>query len=253
MRFVNSTFIDIEIVDLDIRKTTWSRVHSSMRTLYLKLSREPDVGWTRFFFEERASRVELKRHGLWIEEGYIIFDCLLDEVDSHHLPDIRESVAYANGKCHELVAMWHAEGELERAQAQQEQRLLGALRRSIRGVVVGESVLPEPSSIPEVHASAPTQEEALIAPIAMTSVPAEMPFEQIDAAQPGHAQDASHRVPTSPAAPEPPPIDNPAADSADEDALLADFNARRKDWRTRFRDALALASRKKEEPERGNH
>ena len=34
---------DITIIDLDLKKTTWSRVHSSMRTLYLKLSAEPDL------------------------------------------------------------------------------------------------------------------------------------------------------------------------------------------------------------------
>ena len=32
---------DIEIIDIDLAKTTWSRVHSSMRTLHLKLSAEP--------------------------------------------------------------------------------------------------------------------------------------------------------------------------------------------------------------------
>ena len=46
---MSASFKDVTIVDLDVSKTTWSRVHSSMRTLYLKLSRDPDQAWTRFF------------------------------------------------------------------------------------------------------------------------------------------------------------------------------------------------------------
>src|SRR5258706_16456972 len=97
-------FIDIGIVDLDLAKTTWSRVHSSMRTLYLGLSREPDIAWIRFFHEERESRIVIKRHGLWIEDGYIVFDCLLADVETDHLPDLRLSLDYANRKSRELIA-----------------------------------------------------------------------------------------------------------------------------------------------------
>ena len=75
-------FEDVAIVDLDLPRTTWSRVHSAMRTLYLKLSREPEVPWVRLFHEEREARVVIKRHGLWIEDGYIVFDCLLEDVRS---------------------------------------------------------------------------------------------------------------------------------------------------------------------------
>ena len=101
-------FTDIVIVDLDVNRTTWSRVHSSMRTLYLKLDREPNPEWTRLFYEERNSRVELKRHGLWIEDGYIVFDCLLIDVDDYHLPDIRQSIDYANARSRVLVEVRHA-------------------------------------------------------------------------------------------------------------------------------------------------
>src|SRR6478752_10118067 len=106
---------DIAIIDLDLPRTTWSRVHSSMRTLYLKLSREPDTAWIRFFHEERESRVVIKRHGLWIEDGYIVFDCLLADVETHHLPDFRASIDYANQKSRELVAT-------RREQSEQQQR-----------------------------------------------------------------------------------------------------------------------------------
>ncbi len=183
---------DIAIVDLDLPRTTWSRVHSSMRTLYLKLSREPDTTWIRFFHEERESRVVIKRHGLWIEEGYIVFDCLLDDVETHHLPDFRCSVEFANDKYRVLMQARREEGEQNRQDAFDEKNDLIALRARIRGEGEAEPSLPQQSAKDEV-------------------------------------------------APPPP-------DTNDE---FADFNARRDEWRARFRAALALAVANKES-DRGN-
>jgi hypothetical protein len=126
-------FTDIGIVDLDLKKTTWSRVHSSMRTLYLGLSCEPDFAWIRFFHEERESRIVIKRHGLWIEDGYIVFDCLLADVETHHLPDFRASIDYANRKSRELVATRREQSEQQRRSTRAEQRRLAELRARIRG------------------------------------------------------------------------------------------------------------------------
>jgi hypothetical protein len=131
---------DISIIDLELKKTTWSRVHSSMRTLYLKLSAEPDLDWIRFFREERESRVVIKRHGLWIEDGYIVFDCLLPDVESHHLPDFRLSIDYANGKYRELKATRRKESHKRQGDARSEQEQLATLRTLIRNG--GESAAP---------------------------------------------------------------------------------------------------------------
>jgi len=122
----------IAIVDLDLKKTTWSRVHSSMRTLYLKLSAEPDLDWIRFFREERESRIEVKRHGLWIEDGYIVFDCLIADVETHHLPDLRRSLAYANEKHGALKAARRSDSRRHRDAAQDEERRLAALKALVR-------------------------------------------------------------------------------------------------------------------------
>ena len=124
---------DIAIVDLDLPKTTWSRVHSSMRTLYLKLSAEPDLEWIRLFREERESRVVVKRHGMWIEDGYIVFDCLLADVETHHLPDFRKSLDYANEKHRELKVARRKDSHQRRDDARSEQQKLAALRAQIRG------------------------------------------------------------------------------------------------------------------------
>ena len=130
---MTAEFVDIGIVDLDLKKTTWSRVHSSMRTLYLRLSAEPDLDWIRFFREERESRVVVKRHGLWIEDGYIVFDCMLADVQTHHLPDFRRSIEHANRKSRELKAARRTESRKRRDAVRSEQEQLAALQALIRG------------------------------------------------------------------------------------------------------------------------
>jgi len=125
-------FEDIAIVDLELAKTSWSRVHSAMRTLYLRLSREPEIGWVRFFHEERESRVVIKRHGFWIEENYIVFDCLLEDVERYHLPDFRLSLEYANRAYRAWLEEQFEQGLLLREDARNERDELAAIRERIR-------------------------------------------------------------------------------------------------------------------------
>jgi hypothetical protein len=200
-------FTDIVIVDLDVNRTTWSRVHSSMRTLHLKLNRDPNPEWTRLFYEERNSRVELKRHGLWIEDGYIVFDCLLIDVDDYHLPDIRQSIDYANARSRVLVEARHAEAERLRSEAQSEAHMLGALRASIRAPAATPSEMP--AAAPEqVVEPAKIVEPAATAAAAVESAPEPEPIPPDTRIEPLHAER--------------------------EEAL----EAKRNDWRARFRAAL---------------
>jgi hypothetical protein len=200
-------FTDIVIVDLDVGRTTWSRVHSSMRTLHLKLNRDPNPEWIRLFFEERNSRVELKRHGLWIEDGYIVFDCLLIDVDDYHLPDIRQSIDYANARSRVLVEERHSEAERQRDEARGEQRMLAVLRAGIRDETLAAAHAPM-ARIAEVTV-APRQVEAVTAP-----APAEP---TVDVPLPEH----------EPATPDPLHLERESA-----------LEARRDDWRARFRAAF---------------
>lgn len=201
-------FTDIVIVDLDVNRTTWSRVHSSMRTLHLKLNRDPNTEWSRLFFEERNARVELKRHGLWIEDGYIVFDCLLIDVDDYHLPDIRQSIDYANARSRVLVEARHAEVERLRDEAQSEAHMLGALRASIRTPATTQTETPAVAPAP-VSATEPTVSAA---------------------AEPAAAGAAASEV-EQPAAPE----THVEPLHAERESVLEE---RRNDWRARFRAAL---------------
>ena len=103
-----------------------------MRTLYLKLSREPDLDWIRFFHEERESRVVIVRHGLWLEDDYIVFDCLLRNVKTHHLPDFGLSLAYANEKTRQLRRAKREESAQRRSDEASENVELDELRTLVR-------------------------------------------------------------------------------------------------------------------------
>ncbi|HEY7872307.1 MAG TPA: hypothetical protein VIC31_06255 [Rudaea sp.] len=199
-------FNDIVIVDLDVNRTTWSRVHSSMRTLHLKLNRDPNPEWSRLFYEERNSRVELKRHGLWIEDGYIVFDCLLIDVDDYHLPDIRQSIDYANARSRVLVEARHTEAERLRGEAQNEAHMLGALRAVIRTPTAAPVADPVPVAEPA----------KAVEPVATAAVTVATESE------------AEPEVPT-------PPEAHIEPLHAEREAVLEE---RRNDWRARFRAAL---------------
>jgi hypothetical protein len=225
-------FEDIVIVDLDVQKTTWSRVHSAMRTLYLKLSRDPDIAWNKFFFEERNSRVEVKRHGLWIEDGYIVFDCLLIDVDNHHLPDIRRSIAYANERSHELVETRREERERLKATARNEAQVLKALRANIRDehavsdspesvATVAAEPAPEPTTAHSLEEAAQAQLLKQPAPEPETAAPVEPEI-------PSAAESPTEAAPVSTAeelTPEP-------------ETSAFDLEMKRNDWRARFRAAF---------------
>ena len=129
---VEQDFVDIRIVDLDVAKTTWSRIHESMRVVYLKLSAPPpDLMWEHFFFEERGSRICIQHRGIWIEEGYISFDCVPADVERFHIPDIQRSIGYANAKYHEYARQRRREREEAREAEREELIELERLRKRL--------------------------------------------------------------------------------------------------------------------------
>jgi hypothetical protein len=88
--------------------------------------------WTRHFLEERARRINPKRHGLWIEDSYIVIDCFVNEVESHHLPDVRLSVAHANRIASEQIGQRREHAEKTRVETRTELEELAALSARIR-------------------------------------------------------------------------------------------------------------------------
>lgn len=212
-------FEDITIVDLDLKKTTWSRVHSSMRTLHLKLSREPDLEWIRYFNTERESRVVPTRHGMWIEDGYIIFDCLLQNVERYHLPDFQQSIDFANERSRERVEERREERAQRRVEISEEHDALESLRSKIR------QDEPAKPHLADVESADEPMLDAVI----------DLPEASASETIPDIADETPAPVDTAPPAVEPPhalPVAEKAAN--DED----DFDSRRNEWRERFRKAM---------------
>lgn len=183
----------IRILDLDVAKTTWSRVHESMRVVHLKLNRQPDLPWIKFFHEERESRIGARRRGLWIEDGYIAFDCLLADVESDHLPDIRRSLDYANERALALVAARIRERGAQGASDRSERLELEALRKRVREAIDPRALpaagahRPVPAPAPEpqpqpVAAAAPAEpsQAASPAPPVTTAGGAESPQRSLE-------------------------------------------------------------------------
>lgn len=157
---MEAEFEDIRIVDLDLGRTTWSRVHDSLRVMFLRLDREPpDNDWPRLFFEERETRIVARRRGLWIEDGYISFDALPEEVETIHLPDIRQSIGYANRKYRELSAQRRRRQLDNLAELRSERDDLLALQARVRGLLGPEApaaVEPAAATVsPAAEATAP--------------------------------------------------------------------------------------------------
>lgn len=173
-RITDEEFQDIRIIDLDLSKTTWSRVHETLRVMFLRLDRPPpDTDWSRLFFEERDTRIVARRRGLWIEENYISFDSLPDEVDKIHLPDIRLSIAYANRKYRELALERRLKRQEDQAGQRSERDEMLALRARVRGILDDPSVAAadaEAAPARPVPVALPTRGAAL-SPAAATPAP----------------------------------------------------------------------------------
>ncbi len=147
-------FEDIRIVDLDTRRTTGSRVHESMRVVCLRLDRAPpDREWIRLFHEERESRINPLRCGLWIEDDSISFDCLLRDVESGHLPDIQRSIEYANRRYREVLAQRRDERLASADGSRDEVAALAALRERVRAGAAATPASPVPPPAPSDDAA----------------------------------------------------------------------------------------------------
>lgn len=161
---MEADFEDIRIVDLDLSRTTWSRVHETLRVMFLRLDREPpDNDWTRLFFEERETRIVARRRGIWIEDGCISFDALPEEVEKIHLPDIRQSMAYANREYRVLCEQRLRKRLDALADLRGERDEMLALQARVRGLIGSpEAVAAAPEPAPRAAAPAPSVEKSAV-------------------------------------------------------------------------------------------
>ncbi len=89
---------DIEIVGIDQRRTHNPDKSRVLYKIYLQLSGTPSSEWVQIFDAER----HFPRHSMWreawVEGGYIVVHCPLDELEKYHRNDLLTDVANTNTK-----------------------------------------------------------------------------------------------------------------------------------------------------------
>ena len=168
---LDERFEDVHIVALDPRRTTVSRVHESMRVVYLELNRAPDRFWVRLFRENRDQRTNPLRFGLWIEDEWISFDCRIDDIETSHVPDIEASIEYANRRYREVLEERRAQRDAPVDEGPSEAAKLDALAARLRERFAGEGAPARDAASPP--ASAPDAARTRAVPTSRMQAPSE--------------------------------------------------------------------------------
>jgi len=89
-------FIDIKIVGLEDDMTVESPNNPALRYIYLKLSQTPPPLWQKHFAESRKIARHTRWRHIWIDRKFLVVECVPDEIETHHLNDLKQDIAYAN-------------------------------------------------------------------------------------------------------------------------------------------------------------
>jgi hypothetical protein len=116
---------DIRIIDLDHELTSQSPTAPSLRYMYLKLSNSPSEKWAEFFLAERQYPRHTMWREAWINDNYIIVDCVPEELPAKHLPYLKDDVSNANKKYNDFLARQkRAEMQLNKEESEERERIL---------------------------------------------------------------------------------------------------------------------------------
>jgi hypothetical protein len=89
-------FIDIKIVGMEDDMTVESPNNPALRYIYLRLSQTPPPLWQKYFAESRKVARHTKWRHIWIDRKYLVIECVPEEIETHHLNDLKQDVAHAN-------------------------------------------------------------------------------------------------------------------------------------------------------------
>jgi hypothetical protein len=95
------SFENIRVIGIDPARLFRPDPTKKLYHVYFELSDRPAAEWCQFFEAER----EFPRHTMWrrawIEGKYVVVHCEPEEVEAHHMNDIRQDVATSNAKYRE--------------------------------------------------------------------------------------------------------------------------------------------------------
>ena len=117
-----SDFVDLRIVAVDKNRTHNPDASKALYNVYLQLSADPPENWDDVFDEQRR----FPRHSMWrrawIEGGFIVVHCPLEELQPYHLADLKEDVAETNKKYRALLEQARKRQARAQQLADEEQR-----------------------------------------------------------------------------------------------------------------------------------
>jgi hypothetical protein len=96
-------FVDIKIVGLEDDLTVESPNNPALRYIYLRLSQTPPPLWQKHFAESRKIARHTKWRNIWIDRKYLVVECVPEEIETHHLNDLKKDVYFANSKYREYL------------------------------------------------------------------------------------------------------------------------------------------------------
>ena len=117
---MSEPFADIRIPGLDFDATGRSQTAPNLRLVYFPLSAEPPQVWKDLFDAERqAPRHKVWRRA-WIQFDAIVVDCIPEELEEYHLPDLKQDVASSNTKFREYLLQEAQRAALAEQEAQRD-------------------------------------------------------------------------------------------------------------------------------------
>ena len=117
-------FTDIKIVSLEDDLTVESPNNPALRYIYLKLSQTPPPLWTKYFTESRKIARHPRWRNIWIDRKFIVAECIPEELETHHLKDLKQDIANANANYRKYLELQvRSEGRQRESQSIERDRL----------------------------------------------------------------------------------------------------------------------------------
>src|SRR5476651_1933523 len=114
-------FVDIKIVSLDDELTVESPNNPALRYIYLRLSQTPPPLWQKYFAESRKIARHPRWRNIWVDRKYLIVECVLEEIETHHLNDLKQDMAFANSNYRQYL-QHSSRAEIKKEQTQSIER-----------------------------------------------------------------------------------------------------------------------------------
>jgi hypothetical protein len=117
-------FTDIKIVSLEDELTAPSPNNPALRYMFLKLSATPPPGWTKHFNQSRKVARHTKWRNVMVDRKYLVVECIPQEIETHHLRDLKQDIYYANGEYRKyLQHQYHGEHKASQTQSLERERI----------------------------------------------------------------------------------------------------------------------------------